>query len=108
MRKHHINPEKSNYKAIWLWRHQIMHSDLHSTTRHVLLTVCVHMFSGNGKCSPTQKDLSLQTGLGENTISKHIILATRLGWLDTKRAGFKGQYWRGNSYKPKSPIGLMS
>ncbi|WP_419656289.1 helix-turn-helix domain-containing protein [Desulfosarcina variabilis] len=73
------------------------------TTRHVLLTLCIHMDKDGGSCFPSTRTLAEETGLSERSVCTHLRTASTDGWINTHtRTGF-GQAWAQNSYTALIP-----
>lgn len=87
----------------WTWRHAVAKSDLAPTTRHVLLTISLHMNDVGEGCYPSTAQLRAETGLSERAVCEHIAKARDAGWLNVEKHGFAGQKWARNEYRPKWP-----
>lgn len=92
-----------NVSQAWSWRAAIMQSDLEPTTRHVLLTISMHMNEKGEGCYPSQELLAAETGLSREWVSKQIKTAVAKGWLLIEKHGFKGRKWKRNEYLPRWP-----
>lgn len=51
------------------------------TTRHVLLTLCMHMSRSGSSCFPSLRTLQGETGLDRSTVVRHIKKSRSEGWL---------------------------
>lgn len=69
----------------WNWRRAVAESDLQSTTRHVLLTLSLHVSDAGEGAFPSVRTLVRQTGLTKPTVKKHLNLAVEAGWI-TRRS----------------------
>ncbi|WP_299075859.1 helix-turn-helix domain-containing protein [uncultured Paraglaciecola sp.] len=85
------------------WRVCILSSDLHPTTRHVLITLSLHMNPWGKSCYPTINQIVYETGLSKSTVVAHLRKAEELGWLIKKEHGFAGQKWRNHEYESAKP-----
>ena len=73
-----------------------------ATTRHVLLTLSLHMDPMGGRCFPSIRHLAERTRLSERAVRDNIDRAVAAGWI-SKRRHKKGQGWRRNEYQAKLP-----
>ena len=73
------------------------------TTRHVLLTLSLHMNADGGSCFPSVRRLSKETGYHTDTVCKHLRLAVEDGWLKRQLGKLGGQAWRRASYQATVP-----
>lgn len=90
------------------WRACVISSDLQPTTRHVLLTLSLHMDIWGKSCYPTISQIVYETGLGRSTVISHLQKAEDLGWLVKKAHGFAGQKWRNHEYECGKPEGVSA
>lgn len=90
-------------RRLWSWQHAIVQSDLPPTTRHVLLTLAVHMNAMGESCYPSTATQARETGLSERTVVSHLDAAVRAGWLVRDRHGFGGRKWARNEYRAAWP-----
>lgn len=77
------------------------------TTRHVLITLSLHMNQQGERAWPSQKLLAQRTGLSERAVRTHLHLAERTGWVKVyakRPAGTKG--WRLNEYVACAPAAV--
>ena len=90
----------------WSWRHAILKSELSPTTRHVLLTLGCHMTDAGDSAFPSQRTIADETGLGVNTVNKHLMIAKDAGWVSVQKLGMAGKKWKLNSYVATWPKGV--
>ena len=77
-----------------------------STTRHVLLTLSLHM-DISGYCFPSTRLLAERTGVSERAVCAHLALGADSGWISkSRRQGASGQGWRRNQYQATLPKAL--
>lgn len=74
-------------------------------TRHVLLTLSLHMNEKGESCFPSTKTLANETGLSERAVCTHLALAAEEGWIDRQLVGYRGQKWARMEYSPTIPNG---
>ena len=86
-------------KPFFSWREAVLESNLHATTRHVLLTLACHMNDLGAGCFPSTRTLEKQTGLSRRTVETHLAVARRVGWITVERRGDSGQGWRRHEYR---------
>ncbi len=84
--------------CLFSWRHAILKSDIHSTTKHVLLTLACHMNELGESCFPSINTLAEETSLSERSVRTQIKSAQELGWIKVGLHGFGGQKWRSHEY----------
>ncbi len=72
-------------------------------TRHVLLTLSIHMNTNGGSCFPTTRSVAEQTGLSERTVCTHLKIASKEGWLKKMALGLTGKNWKRNEYQAVIP-----
>lgn len=70
--------------ALFSWRGAIVESDLPPTTRHLALTLSLHMNERGGSCFPSISTLAHETGLNYHTVSRHLAILREHGWLRTE------------------------
>lgn len=95
------------FAPLFTWRSAICDSGLPPTTRHVALTVSLHMNERGGSCYPTLDQLADETGLSRSTVQTHRKALEDAGWLilterGTSTKGRHGQ--RANAYEAATPI----
>lgn len=98
----------SDRKPLFSWRHAIIQSDLPPTTRHLLLTLSVHMTDAGESCFPSTETLARETGLSKKAVIKHIRVARDAGWLRVGVAGLgrlsDNRQWKRHEYMVAFPI----
>jgi hypothetical protein len=98
----------SDRKPLFSWRHAIIQSDLPPTTRHLLLTLSVHMTDAGESCFPSTETLARETGLSKKAVIKHIRVARDSGWLRVGVAGLgrlsDNRQWKRHEYMVAFPI----
>lgn len=92
-------------KPLFTWRSAVASEGgpPRSTTRHVLLTLSLHMNEKGGSCFPSTRTLAEETGLSRRSVETHINLAVADGWLRKRLIGLKGQRWRRSEYEATLP-----
>jgi hypothetical protein len=90
---------------LWTWEQAITKSGLESTTRLLLFTLATDMDKHGQSCFPSVPEISDASGLGERTISKHIKIAQKSGWLMVSTRRKAGQKWDHNYYEATWPEG---
>lgn len=73
--------EKPRLSPLFTWRGAICDSDLHPTSRHVALTLSMHMNERGGSCFPRFDTLADETGLHYDTVRTHVRKLAAGGWL---------------------------
>lgn len=94
-------------KGAWNWRRALIQSDLHSTTKHVLLTLSCHVPETGNSCFPSLSTLMEETSLARSTVQDHLVRARDEGWIQ-KRVRNDGDRQTSNLYVltfPQSPQG---
>jgi len=76
-----------------------------STTRHVLLTLSLHMQLDGSSCFPSVRLLAERTGLSERTVCTHLRAACEESWIRKIVKGKSGKGWRLHQYFPTIPVG---
>jgi hypothetical protein len=87
----------------WSWRKAVTRSGLMPTTRHVLLTLSLHMNEHGEGCYPPVEDLVEETGLSKRAVLEHLSKAIEAGWLVRQELGLRGRRWRRSEYQPSWP-----
>jgi DNA-binding MarR family transcriptional regulator len=87
--------------AVYDWRSLICESDLAPTTRHVALTLSLHMSVRGDSCYPSIKTLAEETGLSMSTVREHLRSLEEKGWLACEVGGGR----RSNRYWATEPAG---
>ena len=77
------------------------------TTRHVLLTISLHMNCDGESCFPSVNTLAEETGRTKKSVIVHIEKAEKAGWIKKEIRGFSGQGWRRHKYRPNLPADVV-
>lgn len=93
--------------TIFSWRQAITQSRLPATTRHVLLTLSLHMNDVGESCFPSIKTICDETGLTNRSVISHIAAAEAAGWLNVGVHGFAGQGWKRHEYIANVPENVV-
>ena len=95
----------SDLSPLFTWRSAVAskHGPKQSTTRHLLLTLSLHMNEKGGSCFPSTKTLAEETGYSERTICTHLQKAADQGWLIKGSRGTGGKGWKRNKYSARIP-----
>lgn len=88
-------------RPLFTWRSAVAskHGPSNPTTRHVLLTLALHMNEKGGSCFPSIDLLVEESGLSRRAVIDHLGTAEREGWIgkrDLRRPN--GQGWRRVEY----------
>lgn len=87
------------------WRGSVCESDLQPTTRHVALTLSLHMSERGDSAFPGPTLLSHETGLSLRCVKEHLGILVEKGWLVVvERGGIKGDTRRANKYRAAIPM----
>ena len=96
--------EGGTLRPLFSWRAAICDSDLSSTTRHVALTLSLHMNERGSSAWPGPTRLARETGLNVSTVKERLRELERTGWLRcVSRGGLKGETRRANEYEAALP-----
>jgi hypothetical protein len=76
------------------------------TTRHVLMTLSLHMNQRGEQAFPSQRLLARRTGLSERSVRTHLQLAREAGWILVYAKQPKGHGWRLHEYVAAVPENL--
>lgn len=77
------------------------------TTRHVLLTLALHMNEKGESCFPSIDLLVEESGLSRRAVIQHLQVAAEAGWIGKRERPEKsGQGWRRIEYFPLIPQGI--
>ena len=77
------------------------------TTRHVLLTLSLHMSAKGDSCFPSIELLVRETGLSRRAVITHLQAASQAGWVGKQeRPERNGQGWRRVEYFSLIPNGV--
>lgn len=80
---------------LFTWRSALCDSDLHPTTRHVALTLSLHMSERGDSAHPGGRLLAAETGLTQKTVYEHLQRLEDAGWLVVLEEGTRGPSRRG-------------
>ena len=72
-------------------------------TRHVLLTLSLHMDGNGDSCFPSVRTLAAETALSRRTICTHLKKAEKNGWIKKMIQGLSGKGWKRHGYLPEIP-----
>lgn len=92
-------------KPFFSWRHAVIKSTLHSTTKHVLLTLACYFNDLGTGAFPSIATLCGDTSLSNRAVITHIQLAITAGWITSFKHGMSGQRWKRNEYQIAWPKG---
>jgi len=96
-------------RPMFTWRSALAskHGPASGTTRHVLLTLALHMSEKGDSCFPSVDLLTEETGLSRKTVIDHLKMAAEAGWIEkSERPQRNGQGWRRMEYLAIIPAGL--
>ena len=79
------------------------HGPARAHTRHVLLTVGLHMQPDGSRCYPSVRTIATRTGLSGRSVMTHLAHAEVAGWIARGSRGASGQGWRRHQYHPTLP-----
>jgi hypothetical protein len=79
-----------------------------STTRHVLMTLSLHMNQLGEQAFPSQRLLAERSGLSERSVRTHLQLATKAGWLLVYAKQPNGKGWRLHEYVAAVPEQIVA
>jgi len=94
----------NKYTRLNQWRIAVCESDLHKTTKCVLLVMSVKFMDEELYCFPSQRLLAKFVGCTWTTVNTHIRKAKETGWLDVKSETGAKQGWRRNDYYGFIPV----
>ena len=94
-------------KLLFNWRWALASGDgpESPTTRHVLLTLSVHMGLAGDRAHPSEACLAEETGLSERAVGIHLQKAVDVGWSARKRRR-NGRAWAQYDYQAVIPAHL--
>jgi hypothetical protein len=94
---------------LFMWRKAITsaYGPSSAVTRHVLLTLSMHMNGNGGSCFPSTKTLAAECAMSERSICTHLEKAVKQGWLQKRILGIAGQGWRRHSYEAAIPDNVL-
>jgi DNA-binding transcriptional MocR family regulator len=90
----------------WRWLIASERGPSSPTTRHVLLTLSLHMAADGGRAFPSEQRLAQETGLSERAVSTHLRLASEKGWIVRRRRRQIGKDWAQYVYQAAVPATL--
>jgi len=90
------------------WRQAFMDADLKPMTKLVLHTLACHMTETGQSCYPSQRRIADLSGMGLNTVNRHIAIAENSGWITKSKMGFAGKKWKLSVYEAAWPSGVSS
>lgn len=91
---------------LFTWRSAVTDSDLKPVTRHVALTLSLHMNERGGSCWPSMATIGKETGLAPDTVRSHMRTLTKLGWLERIDRPGSSCLWKAkvpSSSNPRTP-----
>jgi DNA-binding transcriptional ArsR family regulator len=82
-----------DFRPLFTWRTCVAskHSGLEATTRHLALTISLHMNERGGSCFPSMDSMAEETGLHKATVIRHLRILEEAGWLSVKRRNRPGR-----------------
>jgi DNA-binding transcriptional MocR family regulator len=87
----------------WRWLIASGRGPSSPTTRHVLLTLALHMAADGSRAFPSEQRLAQETGLSERAVSTHLRLASEQGWIVRRRLRQAGKDWAQYVYQAAVP-----
>lgn len=72
---------EASLSELFTWRSAICESDLPATTRHVALTLSLHMSERGDSCFPSKRTLADECGRTRRTVQRHVRKLVEQGWL---------------------------
>lgn len=98
----------STLRPLFTWRSAVVESDLSPTTRHVLLTLSLHMNERGGSCFPSTRLLARETGLSRRSVETHLGAAVEASWLDRQQREKRSDgRFTGYTYRAVVPHGNL-
>lgn len=76
---------------LFSWRGEIVDSDLSANTRHIALTLSMHMSESGDSCFPSIRTLASESGRSSATVSEAIKELVDGGYLDVAHGGGRGK-----------------
>ena len=89
----------------WRWLIASDKGPASPTTRHVLLTLSVHMGVNGDRAHPSESCLAEETGLSERAVGIHLQKAVDAGWI-TRKPHWEGRGWARYDYQAVIPVHL--
>jgi hypothetical protein len=92
-------------KPLFGWRSAIASENgpENSTTRHVLLTISLHMGERGNSAFPSLSTIATESGLSKSTVCRHVKKAIENGWLEKNGRLRKSGADSSNLYSPSVP-----
>jgi DNA-binding transcriptional MocR family regulator len=90
----------------WRWLIASGRGPSSPTTRHVLLTLALHMAADGSRAFPSEQRLAQETGLSERAVSMHLRMASEQGWIVRRRRRQVGKDWAQYVYQAVVPTTL--
>ena len=96
---------ESRLSPLFSWRSAVSspYGPDQATTRHVLLTLSLHMNEKGGSCHPSVQRIVKESGLTKRTVLTHLEKANSAGWITKYEAGLSGQRHRRSAYAATIP-----
>lgn len=96
-------------RSLFTWRSAVASEDgpPNPTTRHVLLTLGLHMNERGESCFPSIELLTIETALSPRAVKEHLKIAAEAGWVGKREERRpNGQNWRRIEYFALIPDGV--
>jgi len=90
----------------WRWLIASARGPRSATTRHVLLTLSLHMGLDGDRARPSEVSLARETGLSERAVGIHLQHAVDAGWI-TRMVRREGRGWARYEYQAVIPAHLQ-
>ena len=92
-------------KPLFTWRSALAseYGPPSPVTRHVLLTLALHMSEKGDSCFPSIKLLCAETALSNKAVINHLQTAEVLGWISRRERKSDGQGWKRMEYQAAIP-----
>lgn len=78
-------------KPLFSWRSAIVESELDADTKHVALTLSLHMNERGGSCFPSLETLAKETSRSKKTVVRCLRSLRSQGWLTVRAGGGRGR-----------------
>lgn len=88
---------------LFTWRAAITESGLPPTTRHVLLTLSLHMSERGENAFPSVETLAHETGLSKRCVITQLQKGEDEGWIRKTVFGYTDRKWKRHRYIPMIP-----
>jgi hypothetical protein len=95
--------KQNQLSPLFAWRKAITQSTLKATTRHVLLTLSLHMNAEGKSCFPSVRTVAGEAGLSRRAVGVHLTLAVNEGWIVRRIRGSQGYNWHAYEYELAFP-----